>query len=571
MQGTVHRVEVKRSVMDYPFLDQQAPQERTPAMGVPKIVRHWTPRGLAALVISGLWGLGAWQPLERLAYNQVFQLRGGAAWDSRVVVVTVDDLSVSRLGQSPERRSAYARLINRLTAAQPNVVAMTLPLDEPSPTDAGLAQAMQRHRQIVLSQDWDRAGHARSPIAPLRAAARTVAPVAVPAEEDGMVRQVPLWIDQQPSLGLAVWQAYAQNHPTDPLPSIAPLLDQSIWLNWSSLTQIPQYSLSQVVSGQVSADAFRHKIVLVGLTATKMDEMLTPFDRNPPANGVHLHATLINNLLQQSYLRPVSPEWLWGLGLVCLGLSGAVAGWRMRYQLLVMLGLAVSWCVASVLLLSAAMLLPIVPPLALMATTMLLMMAERYGMIKSANQVLHHQNHYDELTQVANRRYFDSYLQVEWQRHIRDRAPLALLLCDVDHFKLYNDTYGHLAGDECLQQVARVMAETIKRPADLVARYGGEEFAIVLPNTPLMGAVRLAEDLRRNLKALNLPHASSLTADHITISIGVTSVVPVRPLSPERLLVAADAALYQAKQQGRDQACIHWVTLSLPQAPNPFS
>lgn len=567
MQGTVHRVEVKRSVMDYPFLDNQALNEHAPAMGRSQAVRRWTPSGLAALAIAGLWGLGAWQPLERLAYNQVFQLRGGAAWDSRVVVVTVDDRSVSRLGQSSGRRSAYAQLIHRLTAAQPNVVAMHLPLDEASPADAELAQAIQHHRQIVLSQDWDRAGNVRSPVAPLRKAAQAVAPVAMPAEEDGMVRHVPLRMDEQPSLGLAVWQAYAQDHPTAPLPST----DRPIWLNWSSLAQIPQYSLSQVVSGQVSADAFRHKIVLVGLTATKMDEMLTPLDRNPPANGVHLHATLVSNLLQQSYLRPVSPECLLGVLLACVGLSGLVAGWRMRYQLVVMLGLAVGWCAVAVLLLSAAILLPIVPPLALIGSTMLLMMVERYGMMKSANQVLHHQSHYDGLTQVANRRYFDRYLQTEWQRHIRDRAPLALLLCDVDYFKLYNDTYGHLAGDECLQQVARVMAETIKRPADLVARYGGEEFAIVLPNTPLMGAVRLAEDLRRNLKALHLPHASSLTTDHVTISIGVTSVVPVRQLSPERLLVAADAALYQAKQQGRDQACIHWVTLSLPQAPNPFS
>ena len=160
----------------------------------------------------------------------------------------------------------------------------------------------------------------------------------------------------------------------------------------------------------------------------------------------------------------------------------------------------------------------------------------------------------DGLTQIANRRRFDEYLQQEWARHIRLQQPLSLLLCDVDHFKLYNDNNGHQAGDECLKSVAQAMSQCY-RAGDLVARYGGEEFAMVLPQTTAAGAVQVAERVRSALAGAALPHASSPVSSQVTVSIGVASAIP-KPHGPAdaRLLIEeADRRLYLAKRLGRNQ------------------
>ena len=161
----------------------------------------------------------------------------------------------------------------------------------------------------------------------------------------------------------------------------------------------------------------------------------------------------------------------------------------------------------------------------------------------------------DGLTGVANRRRFDDSLQREWRRSRRNGASLALLLIDVDHFKQFNDCYGHLVGDSCLQAVAGALKANMGRPHDLAARYGGEEFACLLPETHLAGALAKAEELKQAVQALNIPHALSSVATVVTISIGVTAVVPMMNLSPDQLLSAADEQLYKAKRSGRNRAC----------------
>ena len=157
----------------------------------------------------------------------------------------------------------------------------------------------------------------------------------------------------------------------------------------------------------------------------------------------------------------------------------------------------------------------------------------------------------DGLTGIGNRRAFDDTLQREWQRGQRAKKPLSMLLCDVDSFKLYNDEFGHQAGDLCLKKVAAVLTEQLKRPADLAARYGGEEFAIVLPETDLDGALKLAEACRAHLAALALEHPVT-NAGVVTISIGVASLVPVPEYTPADLIASADKALYAAKAAGRN-------------------
>lgn len=163
----------------------------------------------------------------------------------------------------------------------------------------------------------------------------------------------------------------------------------------------------------------------------------------------------------------------------------------------------------------------------------------------------------DSLTQVANRRCFDEHLDQEWQRLLREQAPLSLILCDVDYFKLFNDHYGHLAGDACLYHVAQAIGRVIRRPADEVARYGGEEFAVILPNTDVAGTVFVAEQIQEVIAQLAIPHAKSLVNPFVTISFGITSLTPIAGRLPQDLIAAADTALYAAKSQGRDRWRVH--------------
>ena len=175
------------------------------------------------------------------------------------------------------------------------------------------------------------------------------------------------------------------------------------------------------------------------------------------------------------------------------------------------------------------------------------------GALRKANQELKCLASIDDLTQVANRRRFDECLNLAWRISVREQLPLSLLLCDIDFFKLYNDSKGHQAGDVCLQQVVQAMRRAVKRAADLVARYGGEEFAVILPNTHGEGAVKVAEEIRLSLRRLSLVHPQSPISEYVTFSVGVSTTVPCHESSPEELIAAADQALYQAKEGGRDR------------------
>jgi diguanylate cyclase (GGDEF)-like protein len=176
-----------------------------------------------------------------------------------------------------------------------------------------------------------------------------------------------------------------------------------------------------------------------------------------------------------------------------------------------------------------------------------------YQELKVANQELQRLAALDGLTGVANRRRFDEYLNDEWQRMAREKLPISLILVDIDFFKKYNDTYGHQAGDACLRRVADALRFCAKRSVDLVARYGGEEFAVILPNTTVQGAFQVAEDIRVAVESLKIVHARSTVSDYVTISVGIACMYPVHATSQAMLIAEADAALYQAKADGRDR------------------
>jgi diguanylate cyclase (GGDEF)-like protein len=159
----------------------------------------------------------------------------------------------------------------------------------------------------------------------------------------------------------------------------------------------------------------------------------------------------------------------------------------------------------------------------------------------------------DGLTGVANRRHFDHFLEQEWRRGVRGSLGLAIIMLDIDHFKKYNDHFGHGAGDECLKKVATTLNKSLLRSTDLLARYGGEEFAAILPQVERYGTERVAEKMRANIEGLMIPHPKSDTSEHVTVSMGCASIFPTRGGSPKPLLEAADEMLYAAKENGRNQ------------------
>ncbi len=189
--------------------------------------------------------------------------------------------------------------------------------------------------------------------------------------------------------------------------------------------------------------------------------------------------------------------------------------------------------------------------------------------LKERNEQLKLLSSLDGLTHIHNRRRFDEVLQSEWKRATRSGEPLCLIMLDVDYFKAYNDHYGHPAGDFCLQRIAKSLSSVFKRPMDIVARYGGEEFCAILPGTDLEGGAKVAENLRRVVEQLAMEHAESAEFGRITVSLGVSAIVPCLETYSTDLLKAADKALYRAKSLGRNRCEIGQVlnpSLPMPQA-----
>ena len=175
--------------------------------------------------------------------------------------------------------------------------------------------------------------------------------------------------------------------------------------------------------------------------------------------------------------------------------------------------------------------------------------------LKKYRDILERISLIDGLTGIANRRNFDQTLEKEWRRALRKGDILSLAVVDIDFFKKYNDYYGHLEGDKCLQDVSSILKESLYRAADLVARYGGEEFVVLLPSTTNVEALVVLERIRSNVEELRIPHKMSEVAEHVTVSIGLASAWPGADKTSSDLIRQADTALYQAKNSGRNRIC----------------
>lgn len=181
---------------------------------------------------------------------------------------------------------------------------------------------------------------------------------------------------------------------------------------------------------------------------------------------------------------------------------------------------------------------------------------ERTSELAVLNEELSKLASMDGLTQLANRRYADIHMEAEWKRARRGQLELSIILIDIDYFKPYNDFYGHPKGDECLKSFSALLSKALKRPADMACRYGGEEFLLILPNTPLYGAAKVAETIQRELRDIEIPHEMSKASEFVTCSMGIASIIPQSELGMEDLIKSADIALYKAKEQGRNQMVV---------------
>ncbi len=325
------------------------------------------PGAIAAVIIALLLQGQAFQPLEQMAYRSLFELRGPQPPDERLVVVAIDDASLRELGRFPWPRHYYSQLLDQVTRQGASVVAIAVLWSEPSDDDAELAQALQRQGVTVLAQAWDADNLPLLPVPELEQAAIATGHIMRREETDGLVRHITLLRGGQPALAVAALQAYSLVAE----PVARPNFDQLLWLNWPGpAAEFNTYSFADVIQGRIPTTALQNKIVIAGATATGLDPLVTPFDRNPPTSGVYLQATAMHNLLHNNALRPLGSHYLWLVLLLSApGLSWLMARWNTSQQLAAIAGLCSSWGFLSLLLFQSHYWLPTAAPIGLFIAT----------------------------------------------------------------------------------------------------------------------------------------------------------------------------------------------------------
>ncbi|MGF1457741.1 MAG: EAL domain-containing protein [Leptolyngbyaceae cyanobacterium] len=327
--------------------------------------RYWRllPGAVSALATFFLSYVGVLSPLENSVYQGLFRLRGEHPWDDRIVLITVNDKTLAELKQYPLSREHYAELLQQLAPSQPAAIGFNILFVEPSPADSRFAAAIAAADNVVLATAVDAEGTVLLPVKPLRQAANSGGHILRNIESDGLVHQVMPQRAQHQALSLALAELYAANSGDK---IVMPLSAQPIRLNWpGQQADVEQYSLIDVLQNRIQPSAFAGKIVLVGMSATGTDSLPTPFDRNPPASGLALHAALLDNVLQQRSLRSAPEQWWLPVLLLLPGISYWLFGQPFWRQCLLIISGGVGGLVASLLLFQGLYWVPIVPWLVL--------------------------------------------------------------------------------------------------------------------------------------------------------------------------------------------------------------
>lgn len=556
---------------------------------------------IAAGAVLGLRGLGLLQLLELRTLDAMMALRPEEPKDTRVVVIGVSEADLNWLRSPILTDDALAALLAAVKQQRPRVIGLDFYRNFPvEPGNQRLRELFQSTPNLigiekVITDQLDDT-QAALPGNDLLTAADRVAASDVIVDGDGVVRRAFLFPSAQgprvlESLGFRLALDYLAQDGLVPDLTAANLKIGSaefppvqsgtggyvrvndrgyqILLNPRAMPTMTLVSLRSVLTGNIDPDLMRDRVVLIGSTALSSADVFYSSHSNAKRRatritfGIELHgeltSQLISNVLDdRPILWSLSEELETGLILLLaalgLVLQGAAAPeWQRLLRLVGVSGGGLILCYGG--LWWWGLWLPLVPlVLSLWSASMLAAMGRIVQLRALAER--------DGLTQLANRRTFDEALQRAWLKGLRSQQPIALILCDVDHFKLYNDAYGHPQGDACLRHVAKSIRAAVNRSNDLTARYGGEEFVVLLPNTSAEAAVALAETIRHNVKSAHLPHKASKVADHVTLSLGVTCLVPSMEVPINSVVQFADLGLYRAKEAGRDRANLH-----LPEGP----
>ncbi|MDJ0704756.1 MAG: CHASE2 domain-containing protein [Leptolyngbyaceae cyanobacterium MO_188.B28] len=328
-----------------------------------------------AFAVAGLSKLGAWNSLEHLANTILFRMRGSFPWDERLVIIGITDDDLDQIDRYPIPREYYTRMLEKLStddhSANSNVIAVDILFLQPTPEDEALAEAMRQHGNVVLAQAWDSKGVLRETIPTLAQEAIALGHIHRETDLDGQTRWLAPYKGGAPAMGLVAFQTYGLVGELVNPPKFDQL-DQPFWINWPGPTSnISHYSLMEIIEGRVPAEDLQHKIILVGFTAVGLDPLIAPFDQDfgTPGSreisyGIHLHAALINSLLNENLLTPLPEK----LGILILLLGGPILSWLLTNrhwsrQLILWMGVAVGWGILALLMLKANYLLPITAPL----------------------------------------------------------------------------------------------------------------------------------------------------------------------------------------------------------------
>lgn len=517
--------------------------------------------GIGALTASAAYSQVFWQ-LDDALYDRLIGNWGYPA-APQLLIIAIDDHSLQQLGQWPWPRSTHARLLQRLSEAGVRRVALDLMFPEPDrkdpSQDAELATAIRNNANVLLpvlaaSPRTDAVPEELLPIPELAAAATTLGHTDIEVEADGVARGVylkaglgaPRW----PALGLALADVRApdlglQDERRDTPSPYRWYRDDYVRMRYVGPPgSFPQLSYVDVLNGEVPPELLRDRLVIVGMTASGIaPRLLTPTSKENWMSGSEYQANVASMLLDAKTIIPLTAT-----------LQAAIAGVLAALCVLLLALPRPWWVVAAALPVPLALSIGGIwgfnlwfAPAATMVGMALLLT------LWVSRQAAHWRRHADRdaLTGLANRRRFEEVLRNQHDSCRRQRKPLTLVLIDVDNFKQYNDAYGHHVGDRVLRQVADMMLEHARRPADLAARFGGDEFAMVLPDTPRDGAIHLVETLIAQVRRMSVAQGGGQFG-RASISVGLYTAIPDLDGDPRRFSEGADAALYTAKAAGRD-------------------
>jgi adenylate cyclase len=540
--------------------------------------------------------LAFFQLLEWVMLDAFFRARPSEPLDSRIVIVTVDESDLKQLGGWPICDHRLAEVLTNLKSYQPRVIGLDLYRDFPVGT--GYESLVQVFLSTPNLIGVEKVVGTRIDPPPTLKEQGQVGIVDMVLDADGKVRRAVLGVHDsqtetlklnlavklsllyletegieledhdiathQRVLGKAVFFPFKPNHGGYVRADAG---GYQILINFRGLKEDFQtVSISDVLENRIPPDLVSDRVVLIGATAESLNDFfLTPYNHKSAqtphrTSGVIIHANIVSQILSAALDgRRMIRVWstpIQGLWMLFWSFMGAT-GFHLVLQLngvkknLPFTSMILSQVLGAGLLVTSGFLLFLNGWWVTVAAPMGAFSLSAIALTIYEIQTNRRLAYIDSLTQISNRRYFDEYFEVQYSNSKSYNKRLSLILCDVDYFKAYNDTYGHQAGDECLRQIAQGIAKGI-RNQDILARYGGEEFAVILPDTTSEMALEIAEEIALQIAALKIKSANPQVSQYVTLSCGIASTRVRETFSPFELIAGADASLYEAKRRGRN-------------------